>query len=150
MALGNDLLCDDGVGIAVAREVGRFANVQDVEVVESGESGLALLELLVGYDNVVIVDAMHSGAVAPGTISILGPDSFQRVVAPSAHFCGLPEILDLGRRLQLPMPSKLNVVAIEVSDMHSFSTVLTREVVASIPRAVEIVAAMLRAANVRL
>ena len=42
LGLGNDLLGDDGIGLSVAREVRRRAP-PGVEVVESGEAGLALI-----------------------------------------------------------------------------------------------------------
>lgn len=133
LALGNDLLCDDGVGFAVARQVQRHVDDSEVDVIESGESGLALLELISGYDGVVIVDAMFSGGTPTGTITILGTGSFKKVVAPSAHYAGLAEVLELGRRLDLPMPRSIDVVAIEVADPFSFVPGLTEKVAAAVP-----------------
>jgi hydrogenase maturation protease len=134
--LGNDLLCDDGVGFAVARLVRENVDPNAVDVIESGESGLALLELIVGYGTVVIVDAIRSGANPPGTVSVIGIEFFKKIVAPSAHFAGLAEVLELGDRLNLPMPKVMNVVAIEAADPYSFVPHLTPDVEKSVSAAV--------------
>ncbi|HOS44477.1 MAG TPA: hypothetical protein PK794_12355, partial [Armatimonadota bacterium] len=60
LGLGNDIISDDAAGLLVARMVREeLAGVADV--VESSLSGLALLELLLGYARVVIVDAEGTG-----------------------------------------------------------------------------------------
>jgi len=137
LGLGNDLLGDDGVGLAVARAV-RERVPPGVEVVESGEAGLALLELLAGYPVAVIVDAIHTGA-PPGTIQRLERGAFARVLAPSAHYAGLPEVFELAERLGLAMPARLAVIAIEVEDPYSFAERLTPRVMAAVEPAAELV-----------
>lgn len=47
LALGNDLLGDDGVGLEAARQIAGQVD-GSVDVVETGEAGLALLELMEG------------------------------------------------------------------------------------------------------
>ena len=145
LGLGNDLLGDDGVGLAVARAVQERAPA-GVEVVESGEAGLALVELLTGYQVAVIVDAIHTGQSPPGTIRRLERGAFARVLAPSAHYAGLPEVFDLGERLGLELPAKLAVIAVEVEDPYSFAERLTDRVAAAVEPAAELVLHELRAA----
>lgn len=141
LALGNDLLGDDGVGLVVARRVRERAEAEPplcrVDVVPCAQSGLALLEYLVGYDRVVIVDAMKTGRHSAGAVVVLGESDFRRVVAPSAHYAGLPEVLELGRRLELTMPSEVAVVAVEVSNPYDFSPELSPEVAEAVPEAVD-------------
>lgn len=142
LGLGNDLLGDDGVGLIVAREVRRRAP-PGIDVVESGEAGLALIELLAGYQVAVIVDAIHTGA-PPGTVHRLDRGSFDRVLAPSAHYAGLPEVFDLAERLQLRMPSRIAVVAVEVEDRYSFAEHLTSAVADAVVPAAQVVLEELR------
>lgn len=137
LGLGNDLLCDDGVGLVVARAARRLLP-PCVDVVESGEAGLALLEFLADYDAAVIVDSIQLGA-PPGTVHVLSRDAFGRVVAPSAHYAGLAEVFSLGTQIGVKLPSALTVVAIEAQDPYSFSEELTPEVQKAVPTAVDAV-----------
>lgn len=134
LGLGNDLLGDDGVGFVVARQAALHVP-PTCDVVESGEAGLALLELLADYDQAVILDSIQTGA-EPGTIHKLGRDDFAKIVAPSAHYAGLPEVFDLGERIGVKLPSRLTVLAVEVEDPFSFSESLTPKVEAAVPEAV--------------
>lgn len=55
LALGNDLLGDDGVGLEAARQIAGQVD-GSVDVVETGEAGLALLELMEGYERALLID----------------------------------------------------------------------------------------------
>jgi hydrogenase maturation protease len=132
LALGNDLLGDDGVGPAAARALReRFGD--RVDIVESGEAGLALVEFLEGHPRVLILDAIVSGTAPPGTIREMGPPDFRRVLAPSPHYAGLPEVLALGERLGIEMPSDLRVLALEVEDPFSIRESWSPSVEAAFP-----------------
>jgi hydrogenase maturation protease len=115
LALGNDLLGDDGVALAAARVL-RERYLGRVDVVESGESGLGLLEILEGFDRVLLLDAIATGTRPFGEVLEFSAADFRRVVAPSPHYAGLPEVLDLGERLGLALPEELRVLAIEVEN----------------------------------
>jgi len=135
LGLGNDLLGDDGVGFVIARQAASQVP-PTCDVVESGEAGLALLELLADYEQAVILDSIQTGA-EPGTIHKLRRDDFAKIVAPSAHYAGLPEVFDLGERIGVKLPSRLLVIAVEVEDPFSFSETLTPKVENAVPAAVE-------------
>lgn len=137
LGLGNDLLGDDGIGLTVARAL-RGRVPRGVDVVESGEAGLALLELLNGYDRAVIIDAMQSGA-PPGTIHHLDPSTFDRVLAPSAHYAGLPEVFELAQRLGIAIPTRIAVLAIAVLGPFAFSEHLSPAVADAVEPAAEAV-----------
>lgn len=145
LALGNDLLGDDAVGLLVARVARARLNAEQVEVVESGEAGLALLELIADHRRVVIVDSIYTGEEPPGTVRVLTREDFRRVSAPSAHYAGLPEVLELGEKLHLAMPEELWVVAVEVENPFEFAPVPCTAVTDAIPLAVEKVVSFLSA-----
>jgi len=67
LALGNDLLGDDGVGLEAARQIAGQVD-GSVEVVETGEAGLALLELMEGYERALLIDSVVTGRYPPGTV----------------------------------------------------------------------------------
>lgn len=143
LAMGNDLLGDDAVGFLAARALlPEFRGA--VEVVETGEAGLALVELLEGYDKALLLDAAVTGRVAVGSILEYGPEDFSRVFAPSPHYAGLPEVLDLARRLDLRFPSEIRILAMEVADPFTVRQELTPEVRAALPGLVERARTILR------
>ncbi len=70
--VGNDLLGDDGFGIAVVRRFSEDGVPEGVEVFESGIGGIRMVqELMDGYEALVIVDATDRKE-APGTVYLLG------------------------------------------------------------------------------
>ncbi len=61
LGLGNDILCDDGAGLYVARELKKtLANRKDFSVAEASLAGLGLLDLLAGYDKAIVIDAIQT------------------------------------------------------------------------------------------
>ena len=81
LALGNDLLGDDGVGLAAARKLKEHFG-ESVDIVETSEAGLALMEWLSGYEHALVLAAVVTGLQQTGTIVEFLPEDFQRGVAP--------------------------------------------------------------------
>jgi hydrogenase maturation protease len=136
LALGNDILGDDGVGLLAARALRREID-EEVDIIESAEAGFAMLELLTGYDRALILDAVVTGKHAPGTILSFGAEDFRTVVAPSPHYAGIPEVLALAERLGVPFPKQLSILAMEVQDPCSIRESLTVPVRVALPDLVE-------------
>lgn len=142
LALGNDILGDDGVGPAAARALtARFR--EGVDIRESAEAGLALLDSLVGYDRALLLDAVQTGRQPPGTVIEFGPDDFRRVIAPSPHYAGLPEVIELAGRLGVEFPRELRILALEVEDPFTIREGFTPAVAAALPAFIEKAAAVL-------
>ena len=132
LALGNDILGDDGVAFHAARLL-RAEFPRSVDVVETGEAGLPLLDHLEPYKKVLILDAAATGQCPAGTILRWDREDFRRCVAPSQHAAGLPHILELAERLGMAFPVELQVVCMEVSDPTIFRETLTPQAKQSLP-----------------
>jgi hydrogenase maturation protease len=135
LALGNDILGDDAVGLMAARAL-KARGAPGVDVMESCEAGFALLDLMQGYRRVVIVDAIHTGGVSAGTLHEFTRADFERVTAHSPHYVGLPELFALAERLDLPFPDDVMIVAMEIDDPWTLSEGLTPEVASALPHLV--------------
>jgi hydrogenase maturation protease len=136
LGLGNDILSDDAVGLKVAAKVRRGLPAKaDVEVLEVCEMGLALLDLIVGCRELILIDSIQTGAATPGTLHEITDVKAPTHRAGSPHFLGVGETLALGRWLELPMPDRVRVLAIEVADPFTLSTELTPAVAAAVPKA---------------
>ena len=138
LGLGNELLADDAVGILAARDLSERLGAQ-ADVVESSLSGLALLDLLIGYRRAIMIDAIHTGRASPGTITRLSREDLSRVLAPTPHYAGLPELFALARRLELEFPQELVIFAVEVEDPLTVGGPMTPAVRRALPGLVELV-----------
>jgi hydrogenase maturation protease len=118
LGLGNDLLSDDGIGILAAQRLGQVLEGQ-ADVSFSSLSGLALMEVLAGYDKAILIDAVQTGNARPGSVHELTPDDLGRVIAPSPHYAGIPEMLTLAGRLDLEFPQDIRIYAVEVRDAYT-------------------------------
>jgi hydrogenase maturation protease len=139
LGLGNELLADDAAGVLAARSVAATLEAApvgtraSVDVVDSSLSGLALLELFVDHDRAIVLDAVQTGQSPPGTILEIEPGRLGRVIAPSPHYAGLPELFEVATRLGLQFPSETAIFALEVADPHTIGGPLTPAVQAAIP-----------------
>ena len=135
LGLGNDILSDDGVGLVVTRRLREsFKDAEHIDFIETNEMGLSLLDFLEGYDWAVIVDSIITGEKDPGTLYVFDRDTFIHPRAVNPHHMGLDEILDMAEKMNISMPSVLQVVAMEVKDPFSFGEELTPEVEKAVPR----------------
>ena len=131
LGLGNELASDDAVGVLVARAV-RERIADGTDVVESSASGMALIEILAGSDRAIVVDSILTGRNPPGTITELGLEQIGRVVAPSLHQAGLPEMAAVAERLGLGFPSETRVLAVEVLDPYTLGGAISTPVAAAV------------------
>lgn len=136
LGLGNDLLADDAVGLHVARAAAaRLAGRSDAVVRETTEMGLALLDEIVGFDALVVVDAIQTGRVPPGHVHEFDGGALEGHQLSAPHFLGVAETLELGGRLGLSMPRRTRVVAVEVEDPFTLSTRMTDAVESAVETA---------------
>ncbi len=135
LGLGNDILTDDAVGLLVVRRLGEeLAGVPGLDIRETQEMGLALLDYLVGYEEAVLVDAVQTaGGAPPGTLHEVDAASLVSLVGRTPHFLGVGETLQLGRELGLDMPRRVRIFAIEAADVQTLGTSLTPALKAALP-----------------
>jgi len=126
--LGNTILTDDGVGIYVAREIQKRIQNPDITIAEASLGGLELLDLMVGYDRVILIDALSFGNKPAGTLVKVGIDDLKGGSAMSRHQVPLHEALELGRRLNMDLPDEIIIYGIQVLDTMTFGEKCTPEV----------------------
>jgi hydrogenase maturation protease len=140
LGLGNPILSDDGVGIKVAREVANQLNNPQVTVAETSAAGLSLLDSIVGYDKVIIIDAIQTEKGRAGQIYRMGTEDFSLTKHfSSPHQINLATALELGKMLNLAMPQEITIFAVEAKDITNFSEKCTPKVEQAIPEVVKMV-----------
>lgn len=138
LGVGNPILSDDGVGIHVARIL-REEGFPGVDVEELAASGLELLDVVLDYDKVVIVDAIKTDSGVPGEYYVLEEKDFEKSVhGASPHGVNIATALALGRQV-VPdrMPEEVVFIAVEADDLVNVSEELTERVRAALPSIVK-------------
>ena len=113
----------------MTRELERRLVLENADVIDIGTAGLSILDHVPGYDRLILVDAIVSGA-EPGTVlELTGADIARAFHLGPGHDADLPTVLTFGERLlgEL-MPRDVVVIAIEVVDVVSISSELTPKV----------------------
>ena len=145
LGLGNDILTDDAIALNVVRSLApELADDEAVDVRETTEMGLALLDFIVGYRAVLIVDAIQTGRAPAGTIHEVDAEGLKRLTGRTPHFLGVGETLALGHQLGLAMPEQVKILAIEVEDPFTLGTQMTPVLQQAVPIIVEQVGRVLR------
>lgn len=140
LGIGNSIRTDDAVGLRVARLLRDRLASQEADVIEVASTGLELLDLMVGYDRVVVVDAIQTAGARVGEVYRLEPETLGTPdVAAPVHGVDLVTAIALGRRLGLALPKRMVIFAVEVADVTSFGDTCTPEVERAIPRVTEAV-----------
>jgi hydrogenase maturation protease len=147
VGLGNPILTDDGIGVIVANKVEQALGSLDLDsvtVTEASVGGLRLMELMVGFDRVILIDAiLSSNGAKPGTIHFMSLEDL-RDISPTqhstcAHDTSLITALELGKHLGLHLPDDIIIYAVEVANVDDFSDQPTPIVAQAVPKVTELV-----------
>jgi hydrogenase maturation protease len=147
IGLGNPILGDDGVGWRVAEDVKKQLPpnlLVDVNCLSLG--GISLMEHLIGYDRVILIDAFALED-AIGSILILKLSDLPNYSAfhpTSVHDISLRNAIDLGKSMGAHLPDDITVVGIATEHVCDFSKVLSRPVADAVPQASRIVLDLLK------
>jgi hydrogenase maturation protease len=113
IGIGNEFRSDDAAGLIAARKI-REINYEGLDVEESAGDGAGLMDMWAGRRNVILIDAVLSGA-APGTVHRLElsnrllPSEFFKF---STHLFSIPQAIYLSASLGT-LPDKLIILGIE-------------------------------------
>ncbi len=153
IGLGNPILTDDGVGWRVAQELRNLLqNGPDnslagaVEITEACLGGLSLAEMMVGYERVIVIDAIMTRGGVPGTVIHLKlADLPGTLNTASSHDTNLITALEALRRFDAVVPpdDAVDIVAVEAENVLTFSEQCTPAVEQSVPAAVKTVLSIL-------
>ncbi len=134
--IGNPMLKDDRAGIEVAERLeGRISGV-DTEIIFG--VGFEVNDKIMGYDDVIIIDAAKMGH-PPGTIlQVSVDDIFSDHQLAASHAMTLGSTLKAGYAL-FPdeMPETLKIILIEAEDYFEFTKQCTPKVAQAIEEVVE-------------
>ena len=136
LGLGNPILSDDGVGIRIANNIKNLC--KNVEVVEASAAGFRVIDEIIGYDKLIIIDSIKTGEAEPGTLHKFNADDFKKTLhLSSPHDVSLFEAFEIMETQNEKLPTQIDIYAIEVEDNLTFSERCTEKVEEAIPEIVE-------------
>jgi hydrogenase maturation protease len=138
LGMGSPVLSDDGVGLVVAGQLeGRFP---EMDVVTTAMAGFNNLDLLEGYDQVFLIDAITTRG---GTVGKLEKRSTEQGTLHlfSSHGINFFELLTFGANMGLQMPAVSAVYGIEIGDRVEFGEGLTPTLKQKLDHLIEEIAA---------
>jgi hydrogenase maturation protease len=140
LGVGNRLMGDDGFGPRVIEALEKRDIPSNVEVMDAGVGGMAILSWIEGADKVVIIDSVQTGNVPPGTVyrftdKELPPSDMFML---SLHDLNLVDTINIGRIVQ-KMPDEIIILGVEVKRVAEFEDRLTPEVEAAMAEVIDLV-----------
>ena len=142
LGIGNPFLGDDGIGFHIAQELAREIRDENTDVKDTCVAGLNLLELIAGYDKVIVIDAIMTKGGEVGEVCRLEPENLVKTVHPttSPHNASLASVIEIGRKfLAGQMPGEIVVFAVNIQEVTEFSEEMTEKVKEAIPKVVNLV-----------
>jgi hydrogenase maturation protease len=141
LGAGNYLMADDGVGVHILERLEQIDR-SDIELVNAGVGGLAILDYMEDADDVIIVDAVRGGGSEPGSIYKFTDKELPpaNLFMMSLHDLNLVDTLRLGQQIQPElMPDNITIIGIEVERVEGICTDLSPRVQAAIDRVIQLV-----------
>ena len=137
LGLGNPILTDDSVGIRLATDVAaRLGGRPGVDALpDCPVGGLALLDVLSGYDRVIVLDSIRTAGGVPGDWHRFTAESLRETIHLSnIHDANFATALELGRRMGRPLPSdrEIHILAVEVEENATFGEALSPRLAAGL------------------
>ena len=130
--MGSDILGDDAVGLLAVRSLKEEFH-ESVTITEAMTGGLKIMEILEGYERVLILDAIMTKQNPVGTILELSKEQFHKTVAIAPHFVSLPEAIQLADHLGIRFPKEIRILAMEIDDPYQVTEELTPAVRQALP-----------------
>lgn len=122
LGLGNELLCDDAIGIRLVIEFKELYKSKGIDFLTSCNGGLEIVELISGYDMVVIIDAIKTRDGIPGSIYHFTPADFTDTLHVSSfHDISFLTALKLAAYTEMKIPEHIHIIAIEIVEDLLFS-----------------------------
>ena len=129
LGIGNDILTDDAIGPKLVKDLEKDLNQQNISFLTAAAGGLEILEMIKDFQQVVIIDAIKTRDGIPGTVYYLSPGNFKETLHISSfHDVSFLTGLELAKKLEIPIPARIDIIAIEIVEDLTFSNEFSEDI----------------------
>jgi len=142
LGIGNSILGDDGVGVHAAQELAKKIKDENIDVRDVSIDGLNLLELILGYDKLIVIDAVLTEREKVGEVYRFRPENVYDPShsAISPHHFNLATTIEIGKKLfPEEMPGEVIAFAVGTEEATMVTEEMTDRVKDAIPIVVNLV-----------
>ena len=138
LGVGNLILGDDGVGIHVVNELKKHIDDPNITIDEAITGGMNLLDLLLGYDKAIIIDAVKTDDEENGVVKRIPFGDFSTMHSCNPHDVSLIEAVEMAKKMgENQIPQEIIVIGILMKKIPcEFGEKLTKKISAAVPKAV--------------
>ncbi len=139
LGIGNLILGDDGVGVHVVNDVKKHINDPNITIDEAITGGMNLLDLLLGYDKAIIIDAVKSETEEEGVVKRIPLADFTTMHSCNPHDVSLSEAIELAHKMgENRIPKEIIIIGILMQQIPcEFGEHLSKKIADAVPKAVE-------------
>ena len=130
LGLGNPILSDDGIGLILTESL--KGKIPGADTASITLAGLELLDILVGYDYVFLIDAATGTGGEPGRLKEIS-DGKGALHLFTSHGVNFFDILKLGSDMSLKLPEPAAVFGIEIGNATDFGITLSPALQSALP-----------------
>ena len=131
LRIGNDILTDDAIGPKIVKRLQEDLSYENISFLTAAAGGLEILEMIKDFQQVVIIDAIKTKDGIPGTVYYLTPDNFKETLHISSfHDVSFLTALELAKKLEIPIPSQIDIIAVEIVEDLTFSNEFSEDITA--------------------
>ena len=140
LGVGNLILKDDGVGVHVVNELKKHIDHPNIDLDEAITGGMNLLDLILGYDKAIIIDAVKSENSRDGKVKRIPIGDFSTMHSCNPHDVSLMEAIEMAKKLgEEKIPKEIVIIGIMMKKIPcEFGENLSGNIAAAVPEAVKL------------
>ena len=126
LGIGSEVLRDDGIGPKLVKKLQNFMPLPGIDYAISAVGGMEVIEIMKGYEEVVIIDGIMTGENVPGTVMYMSyPLHRSTLHLSNAHDISFEMSVELAKQLDIPFPERICIIAVEIFEDREFGETLT-------------------------
>lgn len=136
LGLGNPILSDDSVGLRVVDKIEEILSpINNVDFSKVASSGIEILDIISGYNRLILIDVIKTGMAEIGTINKYDVLDFKNSIhLSSPHQLNFPSVIEFAKKIGIPIPEVIDIFTIEVEDIYTFAEECSSKIKKKIPK----------------
>jgi hydrogenase maturation protease len=139
LGVGNQILGDDGVGVHISNELKKVVKNPNITIDEAITGGMNLLDLIIGYDKAIIIDAVKSEKGKDGSVQRIPISDFNTMHSCNPHDVSLIEAIKMAKKMgENRIPKEIIIIGVIMKQIPcEFKEKLSKKIAAAVPIAVK-------------